>query len=47
MDGSGFGLGHRSQRYAAVLDDGVVTALFVEPGPGLTVSSAESVLGSL
>src|SRR3984957_7052466 len=47
MDGSGFGLGHRSQRYAAVLDDGVVTALFVEPGPGLTVSSAESVLKSL
>jgi len=47
MDGSGFGLGHRSQRYAALLDDGVVTALFVEPGPGLTVSSAESVLKSL
>jgi len=47
MDGSGFGLGRRSQRYAAVLEDGVVTALFVEPGPGLTVSSAESVLQSL
>ena len=32
MDGSGFGLGTRSQRYAMVLEDGVVTALHVEPG---------------
>ena len=47
MDGSGFGLGARSRRYAAVIEDGVITALFVEPGPGLTVSSAESVLKSL
>src|ERR1700722_11453812 len=37
MDGSGFGLGRRSQRYAAVIEGGVVPALFVEPGPGLTV----------
>jgi peroxiredoxin len=44
MDGSGFGLGTRSQRYAMVLDDGVVTALAVEPGPGLTVSAADAVL---
>jgi peroxiredoxin len=47
LDGSGFGLGMRSQRYAAVLDDGVVTNLLLESGPGLTVSSAESVLESL
>ncbi len=47
LDGSGFGLGERSQRYAMVVRDGVVEKLFVEPGPGLTVSSAESVLGSL
>jgi glutaredoxin/glutathione-dependent peroxiredoxin len=47
MDGSGFGLGRRSQRYAAVIENGVITALFVEPGPGLTVSSAESVLQTL
>jgi glutaredoxin/glutathione-dependent peroxiredoxin len=47
MDGSGFGLGTRSQRYAVILDDGVVTGLFVEPGPGLSVSSAESVLAGL
>lgn len=47
LDGSGFGLGERSQRYAMVLRDGVVEKLFVEPGPGLTVSSAESVIASL
>jgi peroxiredoxin len=47
MDGRGVGLGTRSQRYAAVIEDGVVTALFVEPERGLTVSSAESVLSAL
>ena len=47
MDGSGVGLGVRSQRYAAVIEDGVVTGLFVEPERGLTVSSAEAVLGAL
>ena len=47
MDGSGFGLGTRSQRYAAILDDGVVTELMVEPGPGLEASSVESVLAKL
>ncbi|HVC15366.1 MAG TPA: peroxiredoxin [Acidimicrobiales bacterium] len=47
MDGSGVGLGMRSRRYAAVLDDGVVTSIFVEAAPGLDVSSAESVLRAL
>jgi len=47
MDGSGFGLGTRSQRYAAVIEDGVVTALMVEPKSGLDVSSADSVLAAL
>lgn len=47
LDGSGFGLGTRSQRYAAILEDGVVSALFVEKTPGLDVSSAESVLAAL
>ena len=47
FDGSGFGLGSRSQRYAAVIDNGVVTELLVEPAPGLDVSSAESVLSKL
>lgn len=47
MDGKGFGLGTRSRRYAAILEDGVVTSIFVEQGPGLDVSSAESVLAAL
>jgi peroxiredoxin len=47
MDGSGFGLGTRSQRYAAILEDGVVKELLVEPGPGLEVSSADAVLAKL
>ncbi|MGH9046072.1 MAG: peroxiredoxin [Acidimicrobiales bacterium] len=47
LDGTGFGLGLRSQRYAAILEGGVVTSLFVEPGTGLDVSSAESVLAAL
>ncbi|MEO2168218.1 MAG: peroxiredoxin [bacterium] len=47
MDGTGFGMGRRGQRFAMVVNDGKVEKLFVEPGPGLTVSSAESVLESL
>ncbi len=47
MDGSGFGLGTRVQRFAAILDDGVVTWIAVEAGPGLKASSAEEVLAAL
>jgi len=47
MDGSGFGLGARSQRYAAILDDGVIRWIAVENTPGLDVSSAEGVLAAL
>lgn len=48
MDGSGFGLGTRSQRYAMVVDDGVVTSLALEPAAGQAeVSAAEAVLASL
>jgi glutaredoxin/glutathione-dependent peroxiredoxin len=47
LDGTGIGLGLRSQRYAAILEDGVVKSLFVEPQRGLDVSSAESVLSAL
>lgn len=47
MDGSGFGLGTRSQRYAAIIEDGVVKELLVEPGPGLEASSADAVLAKL
>ena len=41
------GLGLRSQRYAMIVNDGKVQELLVEPGPGLNVSSAESVLSKL
>ena len=48
FDGSGFGLGERSHRYAMIVDDGVVTALSVEDAPGAcTVSSGEAILDSL
>ncbi len=47
LDASGFGMGTRSQRYAMIVQDGKVKEVFVEPGPGLTVSSAESVLAKL
>ncbi|HSO96805.1 MAG TPA: peroxiredoxin [Acidimicrobiia bacterium] len=47
MDGSAFGLGTRSQRYAAIIEDGVVKTLLVEPGPGVEASSAENVLTNL
>ena len=47
MDGSGFGLGSRSRRYAAVIEDGVITSLNVEEGGGVEVSSCEAVIGQL
>ena len=34
-------------RYAAILDDGVITTLLVEPGPGVDVSSANDVIDAL
>lgn len=47
LDGRGFGMGMRSQRYAMVVEDGVVTTLNVEPGPGVDVSAAETILEAL
>jgi peroxiredoxin len=47
LDASGFGLGTRSQRYAMVIENGIVTALEVEPDVGLSVSSAEPILKAL
>ncbi len=47
MDGSGFGLGTRSRRYAAIIEDGVVTSLDVEEGGGVDVSSCEMVISKL
>ena len=47
LDGSGFGLGARSQRYAMIVENGTVTALEIEDGPGLTVSSAQNIVSKL
>jgi peroxiredoxin len=47
LDASGFGMGKRSQRYGMVVKDGKVEQLHVEPGPGLNVCSAESILSKL
>ena len=48
MDGAGFGLGTRSQRYAMVVDDGVVTAMNVEDAASKAeVSGAENLLKGL
>ena len=44
MDGTGYGMGVRSQRYAMVVDDGVVKALNVEAPGAFEVSSAEAVM---
>lgn len=47
LDGSAFGLGPRSQRYSAIIDNGVITELNVEEGAGISVSACEVVLGHL
>ncbi len=47
MDGSGFGLGTRSQRYAMIVDDGTVTTLAVEAPGQFEVSAAEAILAQL
>ena len=47
LDGTGFGMGQRSQRYAMVVNDGVVEHLFVDEAGGFEVSSADHVLANL
>src|SRR6266567_6603919 len=47
MDGSKFGLGTRSQRYAMIVQNGVIKDLFVEKPGAFEVSSAENVLKHL
>jgi glutaredoxin/glutathione-dependent peroxiredoxin len=44
MDGSGYGLGQRCQRFALYADNGVVKSLFVEKPGAFEVSSAEAML---
>jgi peroxiredoxin len=47
FDGSGFGMGTRSQRYAMIIENGSVKQLFVEKPMEFKVSSAEAVLAAL
>ena len=47
LDATKFGMGQRSQRFALVADDGVVSDLFVEAPGEFRVSSAEHVLSKL
>ena len=47
LDASGFGMGQRSQRFSMIVENGVVTQLNVEPGPGIDVSSAETIMAQL
>lgn len=47
LDATGFGLGKRLRRFAAVVEGGKVTALAAEEGGGLTCSRAEDVLALL
>ena len=47
LDGSGFGMGKRSQRYAMVAENGKITALNVEKPGAFEVSSAEAIMAAL
>ncbi len=47
MDGSGFGMGLRSQRYALIAEDGKITTLNVEAPGQFDVSSADAVMAAL
>lgn len=48
LDGSGFGLGTRSQRYSMIVNDGVVEAINVEDAPGKAdISGAEALMKQL
>jgi glutaredoxin/glutathione-dependent peroxiredoxin len=48
LDASGFGMGIRSQRFAMIVKNGVVSKLEVEPSAGqCTISGGPSILSSL
>jgi len=47
MDGSGFGMGKRGQRFSLIVNDGVVEQVNVEAPGDFNVSSAEYLLGQL
>jgi peroxiredoxin len=47
LDASGFGMGHRGQRFAIIVDDGVVSQLHVEAPKEFKVSAADYILEQL
>jgi peroxiredoxin len=47
MDATGFGMGLRSQRFALIADNRMVTQLFIEAPGEFKVSSAEHILSTL
>jgi peroxiredoxin len=47
LDATGFGMGKRSQRFAILVQDGIVKQLFVEAPREFKVSAAEHVLQNL
>jgi len=47
LDGRGFGMGTRGQRFAIIVDDGVATTVNVEAPGQFKVSAAEHLLGQL
>ncbi len=47
LNATGFGMGIRGQRFAVVVDNGVVRGLHIEAPGEFRVSSAEHVLGTL
>ena len=47
FDGSAIGFGLRCQRFAAIVDNGIVTKIAVEEGAAFDVSSAEAILAAL
>ncbi len=47
MDGTAFGMGKRSQRFAIIVDDGTATHVAVEAPGKLEVSTADSILANL
>ena len=47
LDGRGFGMGQRSQRFAILVRDGIATQVHVEKGGEFRVSAADYVLSQL
>ena len=47
LDGTGFGMGMRGQRFAVIVDDGIATHVAVEAPGQLEVSKVEAILASI